>query len=358
MNTRDLTSALINKIKEYPLQDFNIMEVCGTHTQNISKLGIREIFYPKIKFISGPGCPVCVTSKGYIDAAINLSNKENVIITTFGDLMKVSGSSQDLIRQRAKGKKIQIVYSPLDALKIAKENKKFEVVFLAVGFETTAPLIALTIKIAKKEAVDNFSILSGLKVMEPILHKILNDKSHKIQGIICPGHVAVIKGAKYFKFIAEEYNVSTVISGFESLDIISAIYFLIRQKDMQKKQIKNLYKTCVTQSGNVFANTIMDEVFYHEDCVWRGIGEIYKSGLNLNSKYKEFNALKKFDLNIEEKNDDCCVCSEIILGKKFPCNCKFFGRECTPQDPVGPCMVSSEGACSIYYRYEGGKHYE
>jgi len=351
MSKEDLIIRLVNKIKSCKLQDFSIMEVCGTHTQSISKLGIRELFYPKINLISGPGCPVCVTSEGYIDVAIEILNRKNVIITTFGDLMKVKGSKENLIEEREKGKKINIVYSPLDAVKIAEENKDSQVVFLAVGFETTAPLIGLAIKKAKENNINNFSVLSNLKVMKPVLHKILKDENHKIQGIICPGHVAVIKGAEYFSFITEEYNIPAVVTGFESLDIISAIYFLIKQKNVNKKQFKNLYKTCVTSKGNLFANEIMKEVFLNNHCTWRGIGEIPNSGLYVNNKYQDFDALKKFNLTIKEESNDCCVCGEIILGKKFPDNCKFFGRECTPEAPVGPCMVSSEGTCSIYYKY-------
>lgn len=350
MSKEDLIINLVNKIKNCELQDFSIMEVCGTHTQSISKLGIRELFYPKINLISGPGCPVCVTSEGYIDAAIEILNRKNVILTTFGDLMKVKGSRESLIEQRERRKKINIVYSPLEAVKIAEENKNSQVVFLAVGFETTAPSIGLAIKKAKENNINNFSVLSSLKVMKPVLHKILKEKNHKIKGIVCPGHVSVIKGAEYFKFITKEYNIPAVVAGFESLDIISAIYFLIKQKDLEKKLFKNLYKTCVTPKGNLFANGIMEEVFFKDKCTWRGIGEITNSGLYVNNKYEDFDALKKFNLIIKEESNDCCVCGEIILGKKNPHNCKFFGIECRPEAAIGPCMVSSEGACSIYYK--------
>lgn len=351
MSKEKLLIKLVNKIKESKVKNFNIMEVCGTHTQSISKMGIREIFYPKIKLLSGPGCPVCVTSEGYIDAAIEILNRKSVILTTFGDLMKVKGSSENLIEQREKGKKISIVYSPLDALKIAEKNKNFEVVFLAVGFETTAPIIGLAIKMAKENDIKNFSVLTSLKIMKPILHKILKDKEHDLQGILCPGHVAAITGAEYFRFITDDYNIPAVVSGFESLDIISSIYFLIKQKDKKKKQFKNLYKTCVTSFGNTAANRVIKEVFFCDKCTWRGIGEVSQSGLYLNDKYEQFDALKKFHLTIREKNNNSCVCSEIILGKKFPYDCTFFGKKCTPEFPVGPCMVSSEGACSVYYKY-------
>lgn len=352
MGEKEIIQILINKIKNSPVEKFTIMEVCGTHTQSISKMGLRALLYPKVKLVSGPGCPVCVTSEGYIDAAVELLKKENVIITTFGDLMKVNGSEENLIDERRRGKKLRVVYSPLDALKIAERNKNFEVIFLAVGFETTAPLIGLAVKTAKKNNINNFSILSSLKVMEPVLHTILKDKNCKIDGIICPGHVSVITGADYFKFITEQYNISAVVAGFESLDIISAIYFLMQHKT--KRKFENLYRTCVTPSGNLAAKEIIKEYFFKGDCTWRGIGKIIESGLYLNKKYESFDALKKFHLSIQEKGKNSCVCKEIILGKKFPSDCNFFGRKCTPEHPVGPCMVSSEGSCSVYFRY-GGK---
>lgn len=354
MNKKEIVLDLVNKIKNSNVEEFNIMEICGTHTQSISKMGIRNLFYPKINLISGPGCPVCVTSEGYIDAAIELLNKENIILTTFGDLMKVKGSEENLIDKRQKGKRIKIIYSPLDALKIAKENESFEVVFLAVGFETTAPLIGLAVKRAKESNINNFSILSGLKIMKPVMKTILNDKECGVNGIICPGHVAVITGADYFKFIKEQYDISAVVTGFESLDILSAIYFLISQK---QSKFENLYRTCVTSNGNLFAKEIIESCFLKDDCTWRGIGKINKSGLYLNKGYEEFDALKKFELSIKENRENSCVCGEIILGKKCPSDCSFFGKKCTPSHPIGPCMVSSEGSCSIYFRYRG-ENYE
>lgn len=350
MDRGELISSLVHKIKNSPVEKFNIMEICGTHTQAIVKTGIGALFYPKINLISGPGCPVCVTSEGYIDTAIELIRKENVILTTFGDLMKVKGSSESLMEQREKGVKVKVVYSPLDALKIAEENKNFEVVFLAVGFETTAPLIGLAVKKAKDNNINNFSILSSLKTMKPVLKNILEDRNSKVDGIICPGHVAVITGADYFKFIKEEYNISAVVAGFESLDIIAAVYFLINQKE---SKFENLYRTCVNSHGNLAAKRIIEECFFTGDCVWRGIGKIENSALYLNKKYQQFDALKKFKLLIKEKKGNSCICGEIILGKKYPINCEFFGRKCTPSHPVGPCMVSSEGSCFTYFKFGG-----
>lgn len=352
MNREDIEIDLVNKIKKYELDDdFVIMEICGTHTQSISKLGIRRLFYPKIKLVSGPGCPVCVTSEGFIDAAIKLLDYHNIILTTFGDLMKVKGSSSNLIEEREKGKNIKIVYSPLDALKIAEENENHEIVFIAVGFETTAPLIGLAVKKAKEKGIFNFCILSSLKTMKPIIYKILDDENCKVNGIICPGHVAVITGSDYFTFITKKYGIPAVISGFSSLDILSAIYFLINQNNKAIKEFKNYYRTCVSKNGNLLAKKIINHCFIKGRSDWRGIGTFKESGLYLNKNYEQFDAAKKFHLKFENSIHSTCVCSEIILGKKFPYDCNLFGRVCTPHSPVGPCMISSEGACSVYYKW-------
>lgn len=362
MNKEALIKELIKKIQKSQIKNFNVMEVCGTHTQAISKFGIRELVKPNIQLLSGPGCPVCVTPESYIDAAIQLLKYQNVILSTFGDMMKVNGSRENLINQKEKGKDIKILYSPLDSLTLAEENKDKEIIFLGVGFETTAPIIALAVKMAKEKGIKNISFLIGMKRMEPILHYILKDPNHNIQGLICPGNVAAVKGSGYFKFIVEEYNIPAVVAGFEALDIVGALYFLMKQQDKVKKNFKNLYKTCVTMEGNKRANKLMNEVFTHCDDEWRGIGVINDSGFSLSEKYRDYDAAKKFGINLEkhlEKNKiRACMCSEILLGKKLPDKCELFGKNCTPQHPIGPCMVSSEGACSIFYKYKGSEIYE
>lgn len=249
MDKGSLLKNLIYKIQEAPIDKFNIMEVCGTHTGAISKFGIRELVKSKINLLSGPGCPVCVTSESYIDIAIKLLEFPSIILATFGDMMKVKGSTENLIIQKEKGKDIKILYSPLNVITLAMENKDKEIVFLGVGFETTAPLIALAIKIAKEKNIENISFLIGMKRMEPILHHILRDPSNNIQGLICPGHVAAIKGAHYFKFIVDAYNIPAVIAGFDELDIIGALYFLAGEQGKDKKSFKNLYKRCVSLEG-------------------------------------------------------------------------------------------------------------
>ncbi|MCM8712127.1 hydrogenase formation protein HypD [Clostridium sp. SYSU_GA19001] len=358
MNKQALIKDMILKIQKASIKDFNVMEVCGTHTYAISKLGIRNIIEQKINLMSGPGCPVCVTSETYINSAIELLQQPNVILTTFGDMMKVKGSKENLTEQREKGKDIRVVYSPLDSIKLAEENSDKEIVFLAVGFETTAPLIALAVKTAKAKALKNVSFLIGMKRMEPILHHILSDAHHNIQGLICPGHVAVIKGEEYFKFITEQYNIPAVIAGFEAIDIIGALLFLIKQQDKDKKSFKNLYKDCVKPYGNEKANQLMDEMFTYCESEWRGIGRIKASGFSLRENYKNYDAAVKFGIKSGINTVKACVCSEILLGKKPPSKCELFGKSCTPESPVGPCMVSAEGACSIFYKYKGSEKYE
>ncbi|AWK51964.1 hydrogenase formation protein HypD [Clostridium beijerinckii] len=357
MDKQTLIKGMIKKIQQSSIGKFNVMEVCGTHTQALSKFGIRQLVEPNIHLLSGPGCPVCVTSESYIDAAIELSKHPNVILSTFGDMMKVNGSRENLIEQREKGKDIKVLYSPLNSITLAEENKDKEIIFLGVGFETTTPLIALTIKMAQEKGIKNISFLIGMKRMEPILHHILKDPNHNIQGLICPGHVAAVKGSDYFKFIANKYNIPAVVAGFEALEITGALYFLMKQQCEDKKNFENLYKTCVTLEGNKRANKLMEEVFTYCDEEWRGIGIINDSGFSLREKYRSYDATKKFGINLEKtlsKNKiKTCICSEILLGKKLPNKCELFGKNCTPEHPIGPCMVSSEGSCSIFHKYKG-----
>ena len=354
MSSHDLIKDIIKKIQQSSIKNIHIMEVCGTHTEAMSKLGIRQLVEPNITLLSGPGCPVCVTSEAYIDAAIDLVEHPNIILATFGDMMKVKGSRENLTEQKEKGKDIRVVYSPLESITLAQVNKDKEIIFLAVGFETTAPLIGLAVKIAQEKGIKNISFLIGMKRMEPILHHILSDKHHNIQGLICPGHVAAVKGEEYFKFIVELYNIPAVITGFEALDIISALYFLMQQQGEDKKTFKNLYKSCVTVNGNKRANQLMEEVFTSCEGQWRGIGNIEDSGFSLRENYKSYDAADRFGVRTLEKVARACICSETLLGKKLPSSCGFFGKACTPQQAIGPCMVSSEGACSIFYKYKGG----
>ena len=354
MSSEDLIKDMLKEIQQSSLENIHIMEVCGTHTQAIAKLGISQLVKPTMKLLSGPGCPVCVTSEVYIDTAIELGHRSNVILATFGDMMKVKGSTENLTQQNEKGRDIRVLYSPLDSITLAQENRDKHIVFLGVGFKTTTPLIALAIKNSQKKNIKNISFLIGMKRMEPILHHILSDKDHNIQGLICPGHVAAVKGEEYFKFIVEQYNIPAVVAGFEALDIVSALYFLMEQQGQAKKEFKNLYKSCVSLQGNKRANELIKEVFADCEGQWRGIGNIKASGFSLRENYINYDAIERFGINLQQKVVKTCICSEILLGKKLPNSCKLFEEVCTPEQAVGPCMVSSEGACSIFYKYKRG----
>ncbi len=355
MNDNRIIERLKNCFEEIYNRDIRIMEVCGTHTRAISKSGIRYLLPKEVVLLSGPGCPVCVTPESYIDAAVELSNLEGVVLVTFGDMMKVKGTCFNLSDKQAQGSKITVVYSPEDALTIAAKNKDKLVVFIAVGFETTAPLIAVTVKLAKAGGLDNLFFLTALKCMEPAIRFILQDERNKINAMICPGHVASIKGADHFRFITEEFGIPAVICGFESQDITAGIYLLLEQLTGKRHiEFVNLYKRCVSFTGNRIAQHMMNEVFDVADGDWRGIGSITNSALVLNDRYEHLDAVKRFGLKIEPYSSPVnCLCSEILLGLKLPRQCSLFGLVCTPEHPSGPCMVSSEGACAAHFRYGG-----
>lgn len=366
INSIELSKAVkrINDISEsLPVKEINIMEVCGTHTNAIAKLGIKNILSNKINLISGPGCPVCVTDESYINVAIELS-RMGIVILTFGDLMRVSGENSTLLKEKSKGLDIRIVYSVYDVISIAIENKDKTFVFLGVGFETTAPIIAAVIKQAFDLKINNLYFLNSVKVMPPILKWILSSKERNIHGIICPGNVAVVKGSESFRFIYDEYKIPSVVCGFEDTDIIASIYFLIRDiksglMGKEQKGFENLYKRCSRGEGNKRAKELIEEVFKEKDVSWRGIGLIKSSGLVISGKYHELDAVNKFDLQEYfslkkpkwRDKDYKCSCSDVLLGNMAPNKCKLFGNICTPSSPYGPCMVSAEGACAASYKY-------
>lgn len=329
-----------------------IMEVCGTHTQSISKSGIRYLLPQYVKLLSGPGCPVCVTNESYIDAAIDLLSCDTIILATFGDMLKVTGTYSSLADKKSNDNVITI-YSPEDAITLARKRRDKTIVFLAVGFETTAPIIAATIKNVSENGPDNLFFLSALKRMEPVLRLILENDRKRIDGLICPGHVASVLGSDAFRFVTDEFQVPAVVCGFETEDMKMGIYNLLDQIEGRKPVVfSNLYERCVSTKGNKLAQQYMNEVYQVEDGSWRGIGLIPNSALGLQGKYKKLDAKNKFD--ISEKTLlklSICQCSEIILGMKAPYECKQFGVSCTPENPLGPCMISSEGACSAHYRY-------
>ncbi len=329
-----------------------LMEVCGTHTVAIFKSGIKSILPDNIKLISGPGCPVCVTPNEYMDRAIALSRLEEVILTTFGDMMKVPGSSSSLEKEKSKGMDIRVVYSTLDALKIAKDNPGKKVIFLGVGFETTAPTIASALREAKTKRIGNFFVLSAHKLIPPALKFLARSSDLKVDGFICPGHVSTIIGTYPYEFLAGEFNIPCVITGFEPLDLFQSIYILLKQIQDKKAQVYNQYSRAVREEGNKLALDLMDEVFEKEDSAWRGIGIIPESGLKIKKEYLGYDAKERIFVQVEKSREPRgCLCGLVIQGKKTPLDCPLFATKCTPQFPIGPCMVSSEGSCQAYYKY-------
>lgn len=343
---------ILNELKSYSGRTIKLMEVCGTHTMAISKFGLRSLLPENIELISGPGCPVCVTPINYINNAVELSENKNVIITTFGDMMRIPGSESNLLEKKAQGCNIQMVYSPLNALDIARKNPDKEVVFLSVGFETTTPVIALTVLNAKKENLKNFSVLTANKTMPQAMITLANDKDLALDGFILPGHVSAIIGTDFFSSLTYNYLKSGAIVGFEPLDLVYAINKLVKNISEGKNYFENLYKRVVSNEGNKKALEKMYEVFEPADAIWRGIGKIPSSGLSVKESYSEFDAQKKFD--IEDKyyqEPQGCMCGEVLKGKCKPTDCRLFKKYCNPESPVGACMVSSEGTCAAYYKY-------
>lgn len=331
----------------------NIMEVCGTHTVSIFRNGIRSALPAGIKLLSGPGCPVCVTDQGYIDNVLELAGRDDFIIATYGDMIRVPGNGGSLESCGANGN-VQVVLSSEDALTLAKENQAKEVVFVAVGFETTTPGTAVVVKEAYEQGVENFSILSGHKLAVPAMRAILSGKNDKIDAFLCPGHVSAITGYGAFRPIVEEFGRPCVVAGFEALGVIEALAEICRQLIEGKAEVKSMYPAVVTENGNLIAQRIVAECFDIADGWWRGLGKIDKSTLKLKEKYSGFDAFKKFGIEeIPGKDISGCQCGRVLCGLIEPNECALFGKKCKSETPVGPCMVSSEGACSAWYKYSG-----
>lgn len=328
-----------------------LMEVCGGHTMAIQKYGLPALLPDTVTLKSGPGCPVCVTSQSYINRAVAYCRLPDVILTTYGDLIRVPGSSSSLERERAEGRDIRIVYSSLDALQIAKENPGKKVIFLGVGFETTAPTTAATIMRAASSGIRNFFVYSAHKVMPPVMGRLV-DEGVKINGYIAPGHVSTITGSAIYRDIAGKYGLCCVISGFEPVDILKSVLMLVKQFETGKPKVEIEYKRAVLPEGNVKAQRMMYEVFTYRDDWWRGLDIIPDSGLGIREKYAGYDAERQFEVEVEEvREDPDCICGEILKGLKNPRQCKLFARTCDPTHPLGACMVSHEGACHAYYRY-------
>jgi hydrogenase expression/formation protein HypD len=352
-----LVKKLSEKIKSLDLPDkVNFMEVCGTHTMSIYRYGIKSLLPPFIKLTSGPGCPVCVSEVTYIDKAIALTRDESdLILASFGDLLRVPGSHSSLQKEKAMGADVRIVYSSMDSVKLAQKNPDKHVVFLGVGFETTSPTIGASIMQAHRLGLKNYSVLTSHKTMPEAMKTLLDMEDIKIDGFICPAHVSVVIGKDAYGFIPENYGKPCVITGFEPVDIMEGILMLCEQIKKGKPDIENQYYRVVQDEGNKKMQEIMFEVFEQSDANWRGIGVIKRSGLTIRDKYKMFDAEKRFDIKPGEPQEfKACICGEVLVGRKHPKDCPLFGKICNPSEPKGACMVSDEGNCSSYFKY--GSH--
>lgn len=350
----EITGKLLEKIKRASKKKVRLMEVCGTHTMSIFRNGINQLLPDTITLLSGPGCPVCVTSQWEIDSFIALSQIENVIITTFGDLMRVPGTESSLQREKADGRDIRIVYSTFDALDIARKNPDKKVVFLGVGFETTAPTVAASILFAKKIGLDNYCVYSAHKLVPPALFALMEDDKVQIDGFILPGHVSVIIGVEAYRYFFNRFRIPSVVVGFEPVDILHGVSIIIDQIERHRPGLENAYPRAVTSEGNLNAKTVLDQVFCNRDTSWRGIGKILESGLRIRSEFSDFDAQKVFLLNVPRFEEPRgCACGDVLRGYITPPDCALYKKVCSPVSPVGPCMVSGEGTCAAYYRYHG-----
>ena len=348
---KKIVNELLEKIRKVSSRKMSFMEVCGGHTMAIQKFGIPSLLPSNITLKSGPGCPVCVSSRGFIDHAIELAKIPGNIIATFGDLIRVPGSYSTLEKERAEGRRIEIVYSILDALNLAENNPGNPVIFLGIGFETTAPSSAAGIVTAYKKDLKNFFLLSSHKIMPPAM-KALVEEGIDLDGYIGPGHVSTITGSGIYEELPAKYGLGCVISGFEPVDILQTIYMLARQVEEGRPSVEIQYKRVVKPEGNIKALDLLDEVFELRDDWWRGLDVLPLSGLQLKEKYAGFDAGKKFDVKLPEiVEDKRCICGEVLKGTRRPDQCKLYGRICHPGNPIGACMVSSEGACHAHYRY-------
>ena len=329
-----------------------LMEVCGTHTVSIARAGIRSLLEGIVTLISGPGCPVCVTPDGYIDAAIGLGERPDTILATFGDMLRVPGKRSSLEKERARGIDARVLYSPLDAVEIAAKNPGKEIVFLGVGFETTAPSIAGAILAATDRRLANFSVLSSVRTIPRAMEVLASDPEVRIEGFLCPAHVSAIIGSDAYLPVAEKFGVPCVVAGFEPLDILYGIYLLLLQKKRGAATVENEYARVATTGGNGKALEVIGKVFREADIAWRGIGVLPGTGLRIAENYAAFDAERKFGIEIPHTPEKtACRCGDVLKGKITPPQCPLFGKACTPEEPYGPCMVSSEGTCAAYFRY-------
>ena len=352
---KERTRRLLDGIEKLAPKELRLMEVCGTHTMAIAASGLKSMLPATVKLLSGPGCPVCVTPPQVIDKVLELSMERDVLLASYGDMLRVPGSraGDSLLRRKALGAHVETVYSAVDAVELALKNPEKQVVFLGVGFETTAPGTAAAVLTAREKGAKNFTLWSMLKTVEPALRTLIGSDGFNVDGFLCPGHVATIIGAKGFQYLPEEYGLPAVIAGFEPEDILLAVYKLVRQLADGEPKLENEYARAVRCEGNPLAQKMLKECFAPRFDLWRGLGGIADSGLGLREELGGFDAERRFQITIPTAEPPTsCRCGEVITGKLAPACCPLFGRRCTPEDPVGPCMVSSEGACAAAWKYE------
>jgi hydrogenase expression/formation protein HypD len=352
----ELAATIVEHIRRRSTRQIRIMEFCGTHTVSIFKHGIRQLLPPTIEMLSGPGCPICVTANSDLDWAIALASDPDLIVTTFGDMLRVPGSRSSLETAKATGSDVRVVYSTLDAVQIASRNPDRPVVFLGVGFETTAPTVAVSLLQARDQGLTNYSVLSLHKLTPPATKAILDSGESRLDGIIGPGHVTTVIGSQAWEFLPQQYGVSCVVAGFEPLDILRAIYALVESIESGEPRVDNVYGRSVRAEGNQVALEYMNAVF--EECAapWRGIGEIPASGLSLKAEFRSFDARQRFHVDPGVSEEPAgCLCGDVIRGVAIPPDCPLYRAVCTPHHPVGPCMVSGEGTCAAYYLYAAGE---
>jgi len=352
---RDAVRALVGGIHAATTRPWTIMEICGGQTHAIVRHGLDALLPPAITLVHGPGCPVCVTPIGLIDRAIAIAAIPGVLLASFGDMLRVPGSEKDLLTARAKGHDVRIVYSPLDAVTLARQNPHKHVVFFAVGFETTAPANAMAVVQAHREHLNNFSLLSAHVLVPPAIEAILSSPANRIQAFLAAGHVCTVMGYEEYLPLSRRFATPIVVTGFEPVDILQGILAAIRQLESGRTEVENQYARAVRREGNIPARKVIEQVFEVTDRMWRGIGTIPKSGYRLRDAYHHYNAEARFDVTaVTTREPSVCIAGKVLQGLSKPHECTAFGRECTPEHPLGAPMVSSEGACSAYFRY--GRH--
>uniref|UniRef100_A0A7C3ZA30 Hydrogenase formation protein HypD n=1 Tax=Desulfobacca acetoxidans TaxID=60893 RepID=A0A7C3ZA30_9BACT len=354
---RELVHKLSLKIRELSSGPATLMEVCGTHTMAVARFGLKSLLPPEIRLVSGPGCPVCVTAQEDIDAFLALGSLPRAILATFGDMMRVPGSVTSLEKHRAQEVQVQVVYAPLDAVVLARNNPHRQVIFFGVGFETTMPATALALKVAASEGLNNFSVFSVHKTMPAALQTLLGRGVVKVDGLLLPGHVTTIIGPEAYGFIPRKFRIPCAVTGFEPVDILWGIWSIMRQIKEDSPAVDNVYTRAVKAPANSKAQALLDEVFMPEDAAWRGLGVIPGSGAALQEEYARFDARRRFAeilARVPPAKPTACRCGEVLRGTLAPRNCPQFDRTCTPSRPLGPCMVSHEGACAAAHKYERG----